>query len=161
VLIGSRAAGAVNSASILGDVMVLVGIMMASAGYVAGGKLAAKIGAPAATAWGIGLAGLLLAPPLLARLHFGGDSVAGTTTSWFAVLYLAGGTSILGYAAWYWAIDKAGVAQISPMQFLQPVVSLILAISLLGEKMTMSIGIALAAIIGGVVLTRRATVTSR
>lgn len=110
-----------------------------------------------ATAWGISLAGIILVPVLLSRVNSTQVVITGSnTSSWLAVIYLAVFTSIIGYAAWYWAIDKAGVARVSPIQFMQPIVSLILAVGLLREPITVPIVIALLTIISGVILTRRA-----
>lgn len=158
ILIGYRTSGAVKgTATLEGDLVVLASVVFASAGYVAGGRLSSKIGTRAATAWGISLAGVILLPVLLSRFNFTQVVITGSnTSSWLAVIYLAVFTSIIGYAAWYWAIDKAGVARISPIQFTQPIVSLILAVSLLSEPITIPIVTALATIIFGVALTRKA-----
>jgi drug/metabolite transporter (DMT)-like permease len=53
-------------------------------------------------------------------------------------------------------MDKAGVARISPIQFTQPIVSMILAIAIFSEPITIPIVIALITIIAGVVITRHA-----
>lgn len=76
-------------------------------------------------------AAILLPTALLLRFPLPADR-----SGWLAVAYLAIFASILGYAAWYWAIDKAGVARIAPIQFAQPLVRLILAVLLLSEPMT-------------------------
>lgn len=157
ILIGYRGGTAKGAASTEGDLIVFMSVLLASAGYVAGGRLASKIGTRAATAWGISLAGVILLPILLNRLDFSQVSVTSSNlSSWLAVLYLAIFTSILGYATWYWAIDKAGVARISPLQFTQPIVSLLLAGSVLGEPITLQIVLSLLPIIAGVILTARA-----
>lgn len=158
ILIGYRAYGAMKStATIEGDLLVFASVVLASAGYVAGGRLSSKIGTWGATAWGISLAGIILVPVLLSRVNSTQVVITGSnTSSWLAVIYLAVFTSIIGYAAWYWAIDKAGVARVSPIQFMQPIVSLILAVGLLREPITVPIVIALLTIISGVILTRRA-----
>ena len=158
ILIGCRDLSAIgNAATLEGDLVVLASVVFASAGFVAGGHLSSKIGTQATTAWGISLAGIVLLPVLFSRFDFTHVVITGSNThSWLAVIYLAVFTSIIGYAAWYWALDKGGVARISPIQFTQPIVSLILAVSLLSETITIPTVIAFVTIIFGVVLTRKA-----
>ena len=158
VLIGVRTtAAATGGATLQGDLIVFASVVFVSAGYVAGGYLSAKIGTQAATAWGINIAGLALMPVLLSQFSWqewvgNGANLA----SWLSVFYLAIFASILGYAAWYWAIEKAGVARVAPIQFAQPVVSLILAVVLFSEPMTIPILLSTGMILLGVLLTRQA-----
>ena len=77
------------------------------------------------------------------------------TQSQVAVLYLAVFSSVAAYACWYWAIGVAGVARIAPIQFLQPVASLVLAVALLSEPITWPVVVALVAIVAGLVIGRR------
>jgi drug/metabolite transporter (DMT)-like permease len=158
ILIGCRDSSAIRDAATLeGDLLVLASAVFSSAGFVAGGHLSSKIGTQATTAWGISLAGIVLLPVLLSSFNLSQVVITGSNShSWLAVIYLAVFTSIIGYSAWYWALDKGGIARISPIQFTQPIVSLILAVSLLSETITIPTVIALVTIIFGVVLTRKA-----
>jgi drug/metabolite transporter (DMT)-like permease len=116
ILITYTTYGFVNEPTLAGDTLVLVSVMFVSAGYVTGGRSSSKIGAWATTACGVSLAGLVLVPVFLWRLgtiHFA--PLYSDFTSWFAVIYLAVFTTIIGYAAWYGAIGRAGVARISPI----------------------------------------------
>lgn len=158
ILIGYRApASAAGEATVEGDLLVLAAVVFVSMGYVAGGRLAARIGTRSATAWGLSLAGVILLPVIALRMDFSQPLVtAATTPSWLAVLYLAILVSIVGYITWYWALDKGGIARIAPVQFLQPLVSLLLAVVLFSEPITPQILIALVTVIFGVILTTRA-----
>ena len=156
VLIGSRASGAAPDAATLpGDLLVLASVLFVSCGYVAGGRLAAQIGTWAATVWGISLAGVCLLPVLAGRIDWAHSPLSDANTgSWLAVLYLAFCASILGYVAWYWALQRGGVVQISALQFVQPVVSLAIAVVLFAEPLSAPIAMALLLILAGVSLTR-------
>ena len=155
VLIGSRSTADEGVVSLQGDLLVLASIICASAGYIAGGRLAQKLGTWAATGWSIGVAGLGLLPLLVSRNDVGTLLLSlEFSLAWLAVLYLAIFTSIIGYAAWYWAIGKAGVARISPTQFLMPLISLALAVAILDESMSSPVIIALTLILTGVFITR-------
>ncbi len=158
VLIGYRAeVGAPHPATLHGDLVVLASAIVVSAGYVAGGRLSVRIGTWATTAWSAGFAALALVP-LLGWLLLSGEAGPRLAWSppWLAVAYLAFGSSVLAYAAWYWAIGVGGVKRVAPVQFLQPVVSLVLAVAVFAEPITLPIGIALLAISAGIVVTRRA-----
>lgn len=63
--------------------------------------------------------------------------------------------SLPGYVAWYRALSAGGVSRIAPAQFLQPVVSPVLAVLLFGETMTGAFVFSAAAIMVGVAIARR------
>jgi drug/metabolite transporter (DMT)-like permease len=71
------------------------------------------------------------------------------------IAYAAFVTSILGYVAWYWALSKGGIARISTIQFGLPVVSLVLAVFILDETITLPILIAAAVILSGIWIVQR------
>jgi len=107
--------------------------------------------------YSLSLAGLLPLPALLWRLttiHFA--SLHAASTSWFAAIYLVAFTSIIGWSAWYGAIGQKGVSRIAPIQFAQPIVSLVIAVAIVGESITAPILLAIFAILTGLVITRKA-----
>lgn len=152
-----------EEASLLGDVLVLTASLFASAGYVAGARLA-QVQYPSlgTTLWGITLASAVLAPVLPVA---GGASAEGawllgllpaaSPLAWGAVAFIAWVTSILGYMGWYWALAQGGIARIGTIQFLQPLSGLVLAFFLLGERPTSILAIATVMILGGVVIAWR------
>lgn len=155
-LIAYRTPGSAKEVTVIGDLLVLVSVMSVSAGYVTGGRSSSKIGAMASTAWSISLAALVLAPVLVWRL--GVIQLApffSNLTSWGFVIFLALFTSIVGYGAWCWAIGQAGIAHIAPIQFGQPIVSIAIAVTVLGERITAPILIAVFTILVGLALTRK------
>ena len=158
VLILSRGAETDGAGvTIAGDLFVLLSVISVSASYIAGGYSSAKIGAKATAAWSMSIASLFLLPIWIARIGQIGISVQpATLNSWIALLYLALFASLIGYVAWIWAIEKLGVAKAAPIQFVQPLVSLVIAIGFLGEVLTVPIVIAAITILAGVTLTRRA-----
>lgn len=155
-LVGYTTKGSFESTtSFEGDLVIFLAVVFASAGYVSGGKLSSRIGTWAATTWGISIAGLIQLPILVlprdsAQIMMNDFNVV----SWLSVIYLVVFTSIMGYAAWYWAMGKAGVARISPIQFTQPIISLVIAVIVFNEPFTYPIIIALATILLGVIITR-------
>lgn len=135
--------------SLEGDLLVLLSCFAASAGYVAGGRAAREVGAPAVTFWGLVLGGLMLLPASPFLLSF--EALAGLGWgAWAALLYLGLMISIVGYLAWYWALAKGDMTRVALVQFLQPGFSLLFAAVILGELVTWPLALAGAVIVAGV-----------
>ena len=152
LLIGLDAGEEARAATWAGDLLVALGALSAAAGHVAGARLAPSFGTWPTTLWAVTIAGALLAPLVLARSE---DLGAAGSEAWLAVLFLAGGSTLLAFAAWYWSLSRGGIARMGAMQFLQPLVTLGLAALVLGERITAPLLAATALILVGVALTQR------
>ncbi|HLF12288.1 MAG TPA: DMT family transporter, partial [Gammaproteobacteria bacterium] len=155
-LIGSRADPALEAetgATVIGDLVILLGVMVCAGGYVAGGKLSPIIGTWATSFWGLGLAAIVLAP-IVGALAGRTDWAAVDASSWFAIAYMAVLGSLVGYVLWFWALGHGGIARISSWQMGQPVISVVFAAIVLGEAVTLPLVIAGAAIVAGTALTQ-------
>jgi len=130
----------------------LAGAITVSVGYVAGARLSSRIGLFAATSWSIlfGAALLLPAAPALFAAS------AALTTGAGALGVLALFCTLVGYAAWFWALSRGDVATMALLQYAQPIVSLAIAATLLSEEVSPSLVGALALILAGVALCRKA-----
>ena len=84
-----------------------------------------------------------------------GVGAAGTLAAWTGVAYLAFAVSSLGYLLWYWALARGGIARIGTLQFLQPVASLVLAVVILGEAMTLPLAACAAVVLAGTIFAHR------
>lgn len=153
VLITSRDSSGV--ATISGDLLCIAAAIISGTGYVAGSRATAKIGTWSTTFWGVAIVGLAQVP-LLIWLSSDVAWSELTYVGWGSTLYLVMFATVLAYAAWYWALNRGSVTTIAPIQFAQPVVSLIFAVVLLSETITAPIAISTALIIGGIVLASRA-----
>ncbi|WP_322067271.1 DMT family transporter [Burkholderia ubonensis] len=153
LVLGRNLAGGGNTSSLWGDAIVLVGAITVSIGYVAGARLSARIGLFAATTWSLLIGAAITLPALPTMVE---DLAPVTLVGWTALFILAVLCTLIGYAAWFWALDQGGVASIAPLQFGQPVVSLIIAVTILSESLSATIALALCLILGGVYLSRRA-----
>ncbi len=123
---------------LIGDLVVFAGVCLCSAGYVSGAKLAPVVGSWSATFYGLGAA-LLLTVPAILILYPYTDWGAVTAESWLGVGWLVLFSSLAGYALWFLAMDRGGIARIAVFQFLQPVLSVIAAAAILGERITWTI----------------------
>lgn len=150
---GRNPAGSVAAPTLFGDLLVLAGTVTVSVGYVAGARLSARIGLFAATCWSLLLAGLITLPafPALAA-GLGQLSFA----VWGALGFLAVFCTLIGFAVWFWALEHGGVTSIAPLQFGQPLVSLVIAVAFLSEDIFPATLLALSLVILGVHLSRRA-----
>jgi drug/metabolite transporter (DMT)-like permease len=153
-LIGGDSTSAAPAATLAGDLLVAGGAFCAAAGHVAGARLAPSFGTWPTTLWAITAGGALLLPLLLWQGEAAALGAAGATT-WAAVLFLAGGSTLVAFAAWYWALSRGGIARMGALQFLQPLVTLALAALLLGEPITPALLGAAGLILAGVALTQR------
>ena len=144
-----------NPATVWGDTLVLLSVLCASVGYVYGGRSAARIGQWPATAWSIAIGALVFAPFVgPGAIRFDWSTTAPSDV--LALLFLVVLVTVVGYALWFQALAQAGAARIAPLQFLQPVVGAGLAAIWLGEALSTGAVAAMALILSGVWLTRRA-----
>ncbi|MEJ2379374.1 MAG: DMT family transporter [Pseudolabrys sp.] len=106
--------------------------------------------------------GLVLLSVLFASVGyvFGGRSSSRMgqwpATAWSIAVGALLFVTIIGYALWFYALGEAGAAAVAPLQFLQPVVGIVIAVSLLGEAISLNALISGALIVFGVWLARRA-----
>ena len=135
-LIISNTQTTAGEASIFGDILVVLSNVLASIGYVAGGRLKQTgYSGMGTTLWGVIIFAIVLIPFSFIVLEV--DSLSSVAWDiWLAVFYLATMVTIVGYALWYWALGNGGIAKVSLFQFLQPTSGVILAWWLLGEQLS-------------------------
>lgn len=152
ILIGGR--DATGEATLKGDLLTAAGAVIAGIGYVAGSRATARIGTWATTFWAVAIVGSLQVP-LLIWLGGGVDWADVTWIGWSTTAFLVMFSTVLAYAAWYSALHRGSVVRIAPVQFAQPVVSVFVAVLLLGEALSATVATATLMIIGGIVLASR------
>lgn len=138
-------------AAVAGDLIILSGCVICAAGYVAGGKLAPKIGAFATTFWGLSVA-LLVTIPTFAIYQTGTDWTALPVTAWWAIGWLTLCSSLLGYVLWFYALGRGGIARIGSLQLLMPVITLIGAVLILHEVFTLRLALLAGLVLAGTVI---------
>lgn len=154
LLIGFDPQAEAQGATLSGDLLVALGGICASSGHVAGARLAPRFGTWSTALFGITLGGLILLPVTL-------WSGAATTlaeaslTGWWSIGFLAAGSTLLAFVAWYWALGRGGIARVGALQFAQPVITLFFATLLLGEPLTAPLVVATLIILTGVAFTQR------
>jgi drug/metabolite transporter (DMT)-like permease len=123
------------------DALLLLGMVAASMGYVWGARLSGQMPPEQVICWS-----LLVALPL---------TVPGTwlsmptevmqTRTWVSLVYLAVFPMWVGFFFWYRGLSLGGTVRVSQVQLLQPFLSMLFAVALVGESLdAMTLGFALA-----------------
>jgi len=100
------------------------------------------------------LGGLFLLPFSVADNSIRLASSTGLS-SWLAIAYLAITCTLIGYYIWFYAVEKVGATVTSSFLFAEPLVTVMLAAILVGEKITVPIGVGGILIFAGVYLVTR------
>lgn len=154
ITVRGPAADVDSGATLTGDLLCLASSVVAAVGYVTGSQLSKSIGTVSVTFWAVSLAALVQLP-LVYLLWDAADWAAIGLQGWGALAYLALGPSLAAYVAWYWGLAHGGVVRIAPLQFLMPVVSLTLAVTIFSEALTVPLLASAAAIVAGIVISKR------
>lgn len=143
-----------DRAGVFGDLVILSGVAVCGLGYVAGARLAPRIGTRATTFWGLAMSTLVLIP-MVALLAPRTDWSAVTSAGWASVAYMTLCSSLLGYASWFWALGHGGIARISALQLSQPILTIVIAATWLSEPITGPLLAAAVVILTGTWLAQR------
>jgi drug/metabolite transporter (DMT)-like permease len=122
------------------DTLLLGAVVAAALGYVAGAKVTASLGAEKVISWVCVMALPITLPG--AWLTWPEHSIA--AASWLALLYVGVFSMWAGFFAWFRGLSLGGPLRVSQTQLLQPFISILAAIPLLGESLdSMTLGFAL------------------
>lgn len=121
-----------DSASLTGDLMMVVAILLCGLGYAEGATLSRRLGGWQVISWA-----LLMSLPLMAAialfttpLSWSGISVP----AWVALAYVSVFSMLVGFIFWYRGLAQGGIAVVGQLQLLQPFFGLMLAALLLHES---------------------------
>jgi drug/metabolite transporter (DMT)-like permease len=130
------------------DGWLLAAMLCASGGYVAGARLAAQMPAEQVISWVL-VGSLPLTLPLAAWCA-PADPGAVAAASWGAFGYVTVFSMWLGFFAWYRGLALGGALRVSQVQLVQPFLSLLLAVPVLGEPLqpaTLGFSVAVIAVV--------------
>jgi drug/metabolite transporter (DMT)-like permease len=139
-----------------GDGLVLLAVLAAAVGYAEGGALARELGGWRVLCWAL----VLSVPVLLPAVALGADArlLEASPRAWAGFAYVSGVSMFLGFFAWYRGLALGGVAHVSQLQLLQPLLTLGWSALLLGEAVGRgTLGAALL-VVGCVLATARSRV---
>lgn len=106
----------------VGDLLLLGAVVSASFGYAEGAVVSRELGGWQTISWAVVIALPLTVP--LTLLGLGPVSTADPRTAWLGFAYLSVVSMYLGFFAWYAGLAMGGVARVSQVQLLQPILSL-------------------------------------
>jgi drug/metabolite transporter (DMT)-like permease len=125
------------------DVLLLVAMACAAVGYAYGAGLSQRMRAEHVICWA-----LVLSWPLTLPLAWITRPVTVLPASaWWAFGYLALFSMWIGFFAWYRGLALGGTVRVSQVQLVQPFLSMLFAVPLLGERLdAVTLGFALGVI---------------
>ena len=112
----------------IGDLYLVAALVMCAAGYAEGGRLSSRI-----PGWPV---------------HLSARGVAG-------LLYIAAVSQFLGFVVWYRGMALMGIARASQLQLMQPLLTLVWAVLLLGEPFSPDVVVAAVLVLACVALPQR------
>ena len=129
---------------LLGNVLIGVAVMAWGLYTVFGKRLIVRYGAVEASSMTLIIGTVMFIPMgAVPALHFPFDTLS--LSSWMQILYLAVITSVFSYFLWYFALGRAEAGKVALFANLQPILTTILAVLLLGQQVT------LAFVVGGII----------
>jgi drug/metabolite transporter (DMT)-like permease len=113
------------------DLLLLAAMLCAAVGYCYGGRLAGHMRAEHVICWA-----LIISMPLTLPLSiYSRPAQAIQPAAWWGFAYVAVFSMWLGFFAWYRALALGGTVRVSQVQLVQPFLSMLFAMPLLGEKL--------------------------
>lgn len=125
------------------DGLLLLGMLCAAVGYGYGARLAQRLPAEQVICWAL----LLALPVTLPLTLWTWPQAPVAAAAWGGFAYAAVFSMWLGFFAWYRGLAQGGTVRVSQLQLLQPFLSMLFAVPLLGESLdALTLGFALAVI---------------
>ena len=134
-----------------GDGLLALAVLSASIGYVLGARASAQMAPEAVICWILVLFLPLNIP--VALWSYPQEAVSGVV--WGAFAYMALFSMWLGFFAWYRGMALGGALRVSQVQLIQPFLSMMLAVPLLGESISVMALAFCLAVIATVALSRK------
>ena len=141
-----------RAATLRGDLITLAGSIAFSLYTVYGKKIAGHFDALTINAYSYLFAAAVLLPLTLWRsAHLDWSRVG--VQGWFAIVYMAVGTSVVAYLIYFWALQHLAASRVGVFTYLQPLLGTLLGLFVLGEPFTRYLAVAAFLVIAGVLLT--------
>ncbi|MEO7242417.1 MAG: DMT family transporter [Variovorax sp.] len=113
------------------DLLLLCAVVLASLGYVFGAQVTGALGAERVICWVCVMALPITVPGALATV----PATTIAASAWLGFAYVSVFSMWLGFFAWYRGLAIGGALRVSQTQLLQPFLSILAAIPLLGEPL--------------------------
>lgn len=123
------------TASPIGDMLMLAGIVLCGLGYAEGARLSKTLGGWQVISWA-----LVISLPVMLPIMFIYQPSSFSTVStgaWLSLAYIALFSMFIGFIFWYRGLAQGGIASVGQLQLLQPFFGLGLAATLLHENVSL------------------------
>jgi drug/metabolite transporter (DMT)-like permease len=138
-----RSGGSSAAGISFADLLLLAAMLCAAVGYCYGGRLAGHMRAEHVICWAL----VISLPITLPLSIYAWPTQAIRSTAWWGFAYVAVFSMWLGFFAWYRGLALGGTVRVSQVQLVQPFLSMLFSIPLLGEKLdAVTVGFGLAVI---------------
>jgi drug/metabolite transporter (DMT)-like permease len=151
---GKLSAAVIGLPSTRGDLMILASTVNWAIYTVVGHPTLKRVGALVATTCAMVVGWALLAIPF-AWSRAWGDFARLDGVGWLSVLFLGICCSGLGYLFWYGALETIEASRVGAFLYLEPLVTLLSAVVLLGESVGVTTIVGGLMLIGGVALVEK------
>lgn len=138
----------------LADAYLFAALLVCAAGYAQGGRLASHMPGWQVIAWGIVAA--LPVSLLVTAVALPTEPVHLTAKAITGMAYIAAVSQFGGFVVWYRGMAAIGVPKASQIQLAQPLLTLIWAVSLMGEHLSPLAPITALIVLGCIAATQRA-----
>jgi drug/metabolite transporter (DMT)-like permease len=120
-----------------GDLLILLSTLNWAVYSVVGHPTIRALGATKATAGAMTFGLVMIAPFFVIREGWT-ELAQVSPAGWMAILFLGICCSGLGYLYWYGALEKIEVSRVAAFLYVEPIVTLLTAMALLGETVTVT-----------------------
>jgi drug/metabolite transporter (DMT)-like permease len=125
------------------DLLLLAAVACAAVGYGYGARLSQRMRAEHVICWAL----VISLPVTLPFALWALPSAEVKASAWWAFGYVAVFSMWIGFFAWYRGLALGGTVRVSQVQLVQPFLSMLFAVPLLGERLdALTLGFALAVI---------------
>lgn len=152
-LIGGFALLRGADSSLRGDLLIFLAVVVCGLGYAEGGALSRRLGGLTVIAWALVLCLPVTLPSALLLLP--ADLALVPTRAWIGLAYVSLFSMLIGFVFWYRGLALGGIAAVSQLQLLQPLLGLAVSAVLLHEAIGWPMVAATVGVIGCVAGARR------
>jgi drug/metabolite transporter (DMT)-like permease len=118
----------------VGDGLLLVAVACGAIGYVSGAQLSAQMPPERVICWVLVLSAPLTLPLTVATW----PASAASAAAWGGLVYVTVFSMWLGFFAWYRGLALGGTVRVSQVQLVQPFLTMLFAVPVLGEHLDMA-----------------------
>jgi RarD protein len=141
----------VSAGFVVGNLVIFGGVLAWGLYTVFGKKLIVKYGAFEASSLTMIFGTILFIPiGIVPTLKFPFETI--TTSNWLEILYLGIVTSVFAYYLWYYALGRIEASKVALFAYLQPILTTVLAVLLLGQNITFAFVLGGLIAIAGVII---------